>query len=184
MATTDADGWYERAWRLHAATVWAYAARRVGAEDADEIVSKVFLVLWRRSATYGPAPARATMIAIARRVVADAHRSAVRRRSLINRLEHELTPMCPSGASEDDDLYMALVKHLSPGDLQVLEFLAWDGLRPREIAEVLAISRGAARKRVFDARRRAQTVIRKAHATNMGASVAPVRGGLADAPSS
>jgi hypothetical protein len=39
---------FDGLWSKYAGPIYAYAARRVGRGDADEIVSEVFAVAWRR----------------------------------------------------------------------------------------------------------------------------------------
>jgi RNA polymerase sigma-70 factor (ECF subfamily) len=39
---------FDELWSKYAGSIYAYAARRVGAADADEVVAEVFSVVWRR----------------------------------------------------------------------------------------------------------------------------------------
>lgn len=39
---------FDELWNEHAASIYAYAARRVGRETAEEVVADVFAVAWRR----------------------------------------------------------------------------------------------------------------------------------------
>src|SRR4030067_817374 len=43
----DSQQWLYRIWALHSGPVFAYAARRVGREHAEDVVADTFMVAWR-----------------------------------------------------------------------------------------------------------------------------------------
>ena len=55
MATCDA-AWFEDLYRTHHPAVLRYAVRRVGPDDADDVVSEVFATAWRRRTAVGEPP--------------------------------------------------------------------------------------------------------------------------------
>lgn len=81
----------EAIWREHAAFVWAYAARRVGRVEADDIVAETFLVACRRWDEIELRSPRAWLIGVARRALGDERRSTARRNALIVRVSGEPT---------------------------------------------------------------------------------------------
>src|SRR5215472_18497749 len=76
--------------------VYAYAVSMAGRQLADEVVSEVFLVAWRRLADV-PTPALPWLLTVARHVVSSQFRAAARQRSISAELrawatEAELAP--------------------------------------------------------------------------------------------
>jgi RNA polymerase sigma-70 factor (ECF subfamily) len=160
MSVTTPDEWFAWMWAQHARAVWAYAARRIGPDKADDVVSKTFLILWRRAEELKMPQSRGFTLGIARRVLADDYRSQARMDALVSRLTVAgLTEAQVSQPSVQRSLPDELVNRLAPEDLELLLLLVWDGLKPREIAVVLDISPGACRKRIFQARKRARQAL-------------------------
>jgi RNA polymerase sigma-70 factor, ECF subfamily len=54
--------------------VWAYAVSRVGAQNAEEVVSETFMVAWRRFADMPPA-SLPWLLGVARNVIRDSVRA-------------------------------------------------------------------------------------------------------------
>jgi len=65
----------------HHARVYAYAVSRVGRQLADEVVSEVFLVAWRRLADV-PVPALPWLLTVARNTACSQFRGSARQRSI------------------------------------------------------------------------------------------------------
>lgn len=130
--------------------------------DSDDVVSEVFLTLWRRldDVPEGDA-ARIWLYATARRVTANHLRAARRRAGLVERL-HQL-PVAP-GYEESHDLsdptaerVRAALAAVRPIDREVLLLSEWESLTPAEIAAVLGCPQVTARGRLHRARRRFRT---------------------------
>lgn len=120
-----------------------YLARRMPADSADEVMNDVLLVLWRRlDSVPEPAPLP-WCYAVARRGLANHRRGDQRRLALVQKLEAQLQPIAtPSGADDHPELALAL-DSLGPADLEVIRLWAWEGLEPREIAQVLGTTANA-----------------------------------------
>jgi RNA polymerase sigma factor (sigma-70 family) len=155
---------FERLYREHAGRVKAYGLRRVGSEAAaDEVVSDVFLVAWRRldSIRDDPLP---WLLGVARNAIANRHRSERRTTALQARIaDTERAPVAaPPGPDDllgsDDRVVRALAK-LPEHDRELLMLIAWEGLEPAQLARVLGISRGTANVRLHRARRRLATAL-------------------------
>src|SRR4051794_19683605 len=93
----DDDAQLEMLHREHAGAVRAYARRRIGRDEADDAVADVFVVAWRRIGDV-PAEPRTWLLGIARRVLANRHRSAKRQRALYERLARE-AETAPAGVA-------------------------------------------------------------------------------------
>ena len=129
-----------------------YAVRRVAVpEDAADVVAETFLTAWRRQGDVpGGAQARLWLFGVARRVLANHARGEVRRHRLGERLRLELSRV-PADTDGALDVRAALAR-LGDLDREVLTLSVWEGLRPSEIAEVLALAPGAVRTRLSRAR--------------------------------
>lgn len=147
----DDQQWLEGLWDRHAGQVWAYAARRVGREAADDVVADTFVVAWRHRRRR-PERDLPWLYGVARRVIAGRRRGEDRRRRLAERAAAQpavapVTPDHPVAAAD------ALAR-LSPRDREALLLIAWEGLTPAEAARVLGITGVSYRMRLSRARRR------------------------------
>ncbi|GAA3145238.1 hypothetical protein GCM10010466_40370 [Planomonospora alba] len=138
--------------------ITAYAARRCDSpQDAADVVAETFTVAWRRVDEL-PEGAQALpwLYGVARKVLANHHRSDNRRRARTVELDAEMTDLY--GGSPDGGAELAAIgqafRALSDDDRELLSLLAWEGLDRHEIAAVLGVSRNAVRIRLHRARRR------------------------------
>ncbi len=142
----------------HFDAVLGYALRRTERpEDAADVTAETFLVVWRRMAHVPEGDeTRPWMYGVARRVLANHRRGNRRRSHLGQRLRQEVATVVPD--SSDDVVQRADVtaamQRLSGRDQEVLELHLWEGLEPREIAEVLGLSTVVVRPRLSRARAR------------------------------
>ncbi len=146
-------------YRRYSADVTAYALRRCPADDAADVVSETFVVVWRRIGDVPEEPAvRPWLFGIARRVLANQRRGFRRRGALVERAASFLVPHLQTVPAVDIDGDAELVKEalalISGSDRELLMLAAWEGLSPSDIATVFGISNSNARKRLFRARQR------------------------------
>jgi RNA polymerase sigma-70 factor (ECF subfamily) len=144
---------FEQLYRAHAGAVRTYAARRASTEAvADDIVSDVFLVVWRRidDVPHEPLP---WLLATARRALANRRRSERRSVALTERLAGLRGRQSAPTPETGDRLLDALALIPEP-DRELLMLVAWEGLEPREIAEMLGIRPGTVAVRLHRARGR------------------------------
>ena len=134
---------------MHYGAVYAYAARRIGRDEAADVAAEVFTVAWRkiRSVPEEPLP---WLYGVARRVVANHLRGALRRARLGERMAAQPRLRREGHAS---DLEEAMAS-LSDADREVLMLAAWEGLGPAELGRVLGCSTNAATVRLHRARAR------------------------------
>jgi len=133
-----------------------YLWRRTDATTADDVLAETLVVLWRRFDEQ-PDELVPWAIGVARKQLANARRGAARRDRLAARIAVVDPPVAHVPDPADDDAEEAVrrvLARLRPADAEVLRLWAWDGLEPRQLAEVLSISSNAAAVRLHRARRR------------------------------
>jgi RNA polymerase sigma factor (sigma-70 family) len=144
---------FEALFRAHLPRVRAYVARRV-ADGVEDAVAETFTVAWRRLDDV-PADPLPWLLGVARRVLANQHRSARRRQSLVERLRG--APPEVVIAAEDDpraDAVRAALAALRERDREILLLVECDGLGREEVAQALGVSRAEVRVRLHRARGR------------------------------
>lgn len=157
---TDRRAGFSRMYDAHYASILGYAMRRT--EDPDEahdVVSETFLVAWRRYDDLPPEDEiRLWLYGVARKVLANQHRSRRRRTRLADELRHHAAMDSPASLTsldpDDGPAIAAAFANLRAGDRELLLLAAWEGLEPAAIARVLGISAVAARVRLHRARQR------------------------------
>lgn len=140
------------------ADVLRFAARRVHASHAEDVVAEAFTVAWRR---FDDLPrrhdeARAWLFGITRRCLLNATRSQGRRDALAVRVaEHgdlAASGNEPSTVAERVDLAVAW-RRLSAGDQETLALTVFDDLTSVQAARVTGTTPTAYRLRLMRARR-------------------------------
>ena len=149
----DDDARFEALYRAHASSVRAYARRRLTSEAlADDVVSDVFLVVWRRLGEVPPQP-RPWLYGIARRALANRRRGEARAIALRERITSERRDGTAGAADESGRVLRALAR-LSEPDRELLLLVAWEGLAASDVAEALDARPGTIAVRLHRARRR------------------------------
>lgn len=185
------DAGFERLYWAHHRAVLAYCARRVSRADAWDAASEVFLVAWRRPDDVPPGDeARAWLLGVAYRVLANQRRGSRRKAHLLERAagargEPPLWPEELVIRNEEAREVIAALARLRLRDREILQLTAWEGLSPVEIAAVLEISRDAVDQRYSRAKRRlARELDRSALTWRHGTHPAPENGGAHDGKTS
>ncbi len=153
----DPSGSFEAFYEAHAQPMMTYVRRRVGADDAEDVLAQVFTVAWRRFDTIPPPPEdRLWLFGVARHMVADYRRSTIRRNRLHHRLAEEaLNPQgVPASFSSLRTRMDIAMEGLRPGDQEVLRLLLGDGQSHIEAAATLGCSSNAVELRYRRARAR------------------------------
>jgi RNA polymerase sigma-70 factor, ECF subfamily len=135
--------------------VYAYAVSRAGRQLADEVVSEVFLVAWRRLDQLPPDPLP-WLLVTARNVIGSEFRAAVRQESLAAELASWGSAVASDIADEVSERQAVLraLAALSEADRELLTLSAWHGLSPRDAAAVVGCSTATYFVRLHRARRR------------------------------
>jgi RNA polymerase sigma factor (sigma-70 family) len=130
----------------------AYLRRRLAPEDAADALAEVMVVAWRRgrSMPADPLEARLWLFGIARLVLANAQRGAVRRTRLGARLRETLRGAAP--ASDSGLEVRDALARLDPELAELVRLIHWDGFAIAEAAQLLGIPASTARGRYQRAR--------------------------------
>lgn len=170
----------------HFDALLAYALRRVARpEDAADVVADAFLVAWRRVDDLPPGDeARLWLYGVARKVLANQHRGGRRRDRLGQRLREQLSHAASRDHAVDVTERLAVqdaLNRLGALDREVLTLTVWEGLEPREIAEILGVNAQAVRTRLSRARGRLRDLISNdmgaaGHVTGVRPFLAPEEG--------
>jgi len=145
----------------HYEHIYAYAARRLGPDLAEDVASETFLVAYDRRAGFDPArgAVRPWLYGIASNLIMRHSRAEARRYKAYARHaepdegpdEAELVPGRVDAGGARARLAAAL-NRLSLADRDVLLLVAWAGLTQPEAAAALGIPPGTARSRLHRAR--------------------------------
>lgn len=169
-ADGDCDA-YSAFFRRHSRAVTSYAVRRCGSpEDVADLVADTFMIALQAAGRYVPETGTALpwLYGIARRVLARQRRRQAGFTRLLIKSTHSQVRF--SGIEEDaiaeaidarrtgPALAQAL-RRLSPGERDVLELVAYEGLTPSEAAVVLALTPNAARLKLSRARRNMRGIL-------------------------
>jgi RNA polymerase sigma-70 factor (ECF subfamily) len=171
---------FEALFEAHQARVLAYLLRRAEQPaDAADLLADVFLTAWRRLDTIPADHAGLWLIGVARKILGNHRRGAVRRNQLADRLRETFAPMTLS-ADTPGGVREALAK-LTKSDRELLTLSNWDDLSPAEIGIVLGVSQGTVRVRLHRAKRRLRNVLQEGdRARGPSADSHPLRASLPD----
>jgi len=148
----------EALYRTYASRVLDFARNRGSSlDEAEDVVSEVFLVCWRRPEEIPDEPL-GWLLGVARRVLANQRRSKGRKAALRHRMAKDVLPSSDSeewaGSFDTRAQLRAALVNLRDEDREVLLLVGWDGLAYREAASVLGCSPRAFALRLHRARAR------------------------------
>ncbi|MFC0861947.1 RNA polymerase sigma factor [Sphaerimonospora cavernae] len=155
---------FEAIYDAYYPAIHQYAARRTGSpDDTADVIAETFLTAWRRVDDV-PEGEKALLwlYGVARRVLANQRRGAVRRAALAERLRAELAAERPVTPVELEHVRAAF-DELPERDREVLALACWEGLTGEQIAEVVGGTAIAARTRLHRARRRLTATLERRH---------------------
>lgn len=151
---------FDSLFAAHHEAVFRYCIRRLGLPEAEDAVSDVFAIAWRRLDQVPSGDAtRAWLIGVAYKVVGNRYRSRRRRARLSQRIESEHKAQkedFPTPEADTQLIHVALAK-LSTTDQELIRMSSWDGLGRSEIGEILGIRVNAVDQRLHRARTRLKT---------------------------
>lgn len=154
------EAWFDGLYRRRERALTGYCARRVGPVDAQDAVSQVFVVVWRRREDVPPTDRELPWLyGVARRVVSHHWRTRGRQANLSDRMRRarQFAPATPDNVvveRREHQLVREAVAGLRAVDREVLLLSAWEGLSHREIARALGCSKDAIDKRMARAKNR------------------------------
>jgi RNA polymerase sigma-70 factor (ECF subfamily) len=144
----------------HRPQVYAYAVSRAGRQLADDIVGDTFLVAWRRLDAV-PAAALPWLLGVARNVVRERYRDEARQVSLAAELRAWVTEAAGDVADgvAERVAVLAALGGLAESDRELITLVAWQGLTPRQAAQVIGCSVATYFVRLHRARKRLRHVL-------------------------
>lgn len=151
---------FEALYEEHHRTILACCARRASRADAWDAAPEVFLVAWRRfDQVPPPDEARAWLIGVAYKVLANQRRGERRRRRLLQRagrtsVDSAGLPEVQLIRNEEEAEVVRALSNLRSTDREIIQLSLWEELSPVVIAEVLGISRAAVDQRYARAKQR------------------------------
>jgi RNA polymerase sigma-70 factor, ECF subfamily len=165
--TSDPRDAFEDLYLATRADLLRYLIRRCpDAEEAADLLAETYLTAWRKlDAIPAGEAAQLWLYGVARNLLL---RSARRRRvavALIERLAGEFQAAQPTPAADQpqhEALRLALAE-LSEQDREILTLNAWEGLAPREIAQVVGANANIVRIRLHRARSRVRKQLGHPH---------------------
>lgn len=125
----------------------AYLQRRVGPDDAADLLGETMVVAWRRVRDLPEDPERARMwlFGIARGTLLNHTRGERRRWALADRIRAVSSRVSPP-ADEGADVRDAIAR-LDPDHAELVRLVHWEGFSLVEAAEILGIPASTARGR-------------------------------------
>ncbi|GAA1913775.1 sigma-70 family RNA polymerase sigma factor [Microbacterium aoyamense] len=126
----------------------AYLQRRVGPDDAPDLLGETMVVAWRRVADLPDDPERARMwlFGIARGTLQNNARGERRRWALADRVRHGRTMDAAPAADAGLEVRDAIVR-LDPDDAELVRLVHWERMTLVQAAELLGIPDSTARTR-------------------------------------
>lgn len=144
--------WFDTLVRAHATALYRYLARRVGADDAQDLAADVLTVAWRRRDDVPDEAQLPWLYRTAGFVVANHRRKG--RPVPVGELPEQIDLDDPALRAVRDDEVRRALSLLAPRDRQILLLNAWDGLSGDDLAHVLGVTRGGADAALSRARAR------------------------------
>jgi RNA polymerase sigma-70 factor (ECF subfamily) len=168
LAGEDSATEFARLFDTYAVPLHRYLARRVGAEQAHDLVSETFLAAFRQRHRYDPAEAavRSWLYGIATNLARHHVRQELRGLRATARSDDRAGAWQPAhdGRVADRVDAEAMAQQLAPaiadlsdGDRDVLLLTSWAQLTTVEVADALGIPVGTVRSRLHRIRRRLRT---------------------------
>jgi RNA polymerase sigma factor (sigma-70 family) len=161
----------------HHLVIWRFLARSAGRQAADELAGEVFLIAFRRRASYDPkrGSVRSWLYGIAANQLRERGRRGARfQRAIVRLAGRRDTDGVAPGADESSallqeagtDRVLRCLADLGAIDREVLVLFAWERLSYEEIAAALAVPVGTVRSRLARARQRLRRAMELGEATD------------------
>lgn len=131
-----------------------YVVRRVGPQDAPDLVAEAFAIALRRWSSGTPSEPLPWLYAVAHNLLRNDRRRRAAEAGRNERLVGALAGLVSAEPSVERVSMIDALRTLSPDDREVLYLAAWEELEARHIAVVLGCSPATARVRLHRARRR------------------------------
>jgi RNA polymerase sigma factor (sigma-70 family) len=160
--------WFAALLDRHGDEIHRYAARRLGAQLADDVAAETFLTAFRKRSSYDVTrpDARPWLYGIATHAVRDFKRAEVRRNRMLARVESDVAAE-PFDERSDSRVtaqqlapqLAAVLAKLSAADRDLLLLVAWAELTYEETAQALGVPVGTVRSRLHRLRKKVRRAL-------------------------
>ena len=159
MSEQPTDHAIRDALRASAADLLAYFERRVGIDDAPDLLGNLMATAWRRAGALPATPeeARMWLFRIARHTINNATRAERRQAHLLQRLR-DVTSRTAAPASDVGLEVRDAVARLPEDDAELIRLIHWDGFSIEAAANLIGIPSSTGRGRY----QRAKSALRTA----------------------
>jgi RNA polymerase sigma-70 factor (ECF subfamily) len=139
----------------------AYLQRRVGLDDAPDLLGEAIVVAWRRVRELPAHPERARMwlFGIARGTLLNHARGERRRWALADRIRAEATTDASAPAADEGAEVRDAIARLEPDLAELVRLIHWERLPIADAAELLGIPASTARGRYAKAKEALRTAL-------------------------
>ena len=150
--------------RAHITEISRFLARRLPADQVDDIASDLFEIAWNKRSKIPQGLELPWLYKTARYLIANHRRKEAGRQAILASLaEPVAAPSAESIALADIELAQAWSK-LNEKEREALALWALDGLEPKEVAIALGISENAANVRLSRAKKNLLSELEKSNA--------------------
>jgi RNA polymerase sigma-70 factor (ECF subfamily) len=131
------------------ADILSYLERRVGADDAPDLLGETMVVAWRRSPELPEDAERARMwlFGVARGALLNHARGSRRRWALADRIRLQLRENAAAPPSDAGAEVRDAIARLDPDLAEIVRLVHWEGFTLVEVGEVIGIPASTARGR-------------------------------------
>ncbi|QNA92526.1 MULTISPECIES: RNA polymerase sigma factor [unclassified Microbacterium] len=149
MTRHPADEALIAAFEANAADLLAYLSRRVGPDDAADLLGETMVVAWRRVRRLPDEPERARMwlFGVARGTLLNHARGERRRWALADRLRSHADDVLSSAPADAGADVRDAIARLDPDLAELVRLVHWDGFSLTDAAELLSVPASTARGR-------------------------------------
>lgn len=157
ILTVDRESQFRQLYEDHVGRVGRYIARRIPANDVQDVLAETLLTTWRKLDEI-PEDAVPWLFKTASNHIANRLRTSRRKQALGNKLATSSARFDPRHSSNDlnevDQQLIDAIRGLPDAEREAFMLVAWDGLDAKRGAQALGCSPAAFRVRLHRARRR------------------------------
>lgn len=145
-------------YEVHYRKVLRYAWRRVGADEAEDIVHETFTVVWRRLDEVPNSEELPWLYKIAHNLIRNSARKVHRDSMILTRITPSPEPD-HAEAVNARQIAIAALDSLSDSDREPLRLVAWEGLDAKEMGALLKCGRAPVYLRLHRLRKRLEHLL-------------------------
>lgn len=149
------ESWAAEVLTRHGPDLLTYFRRRVGDNDAADLLSETMVTAWRRAALLPKEDeaARRWLFGIARNVLLNATRTQRRQSNLAARLRGVLTAVPQAPAADEGVEIRDAIARLDPRLAEIVRLVHWEGFSLAEVAEIMGAPASTVRNHYAHAKR-------------------------------